>query len=182
MLRPRRTRSSRGCARLANDRRDRLSYLRAALDVALSRIEAPAFVITSHGTIRETNAAARALFALSPKPLTSALRAAAGGRRPTVPVELVPITDEGCWLAIVRPTSADARVAACIASCHARWTLTKRQTQVLTLVAQGLSNAAIAAELRCGERTVELHMTALFDRAGVDSRAALVVKVPTMLS
>jgi hypothetical protein len=38
-------------------------YLRAALDIALARIGSPAFVVTSRGTIRESNDAGRALLA-----------------------------------------------------------------------------------------------------------------------
>jgi DNA-binding NarL/FixJ family response regulator len=60
-----------------------------------------------------------------------------------------------------------------------RWQLTPRQGEVLGLVSRGLANATIAAALGCGDRAVELHLTALFDRAGVESRAALVARVLT---
>ena len=158
-------------------------YLRSALEVALSRLGAPACVVTARGAIRDANASARALLAESSTAVLGSLRDAVAGRIPAMPIDLVPVNDgEALWLAIIKPPSADTRIAACIASCNTRWTLTKKQQRVLALVMQGLSNAAIASELQCVERTVEMHMTALFDRVGVDNRAALVAKVLTTLS
>jgi DNA-binding NarL/FixJ family response regulator len=157
-------------------------YLRAALDVALARIGSPAFVVSSRGTIRESNDAGRALLARDSTVMTS-LREAVAGRRTAMSIEVIPM---GCaaplWLAIVTPASRDARIAACVEACTTRWALTRRQRQVLALIVQGLSNAAIAAELQCVERTVELHVTALLDRFDVDNRSALVAKVLTTLS
>lgn len=49
--------------------------------------------------------------------------------------------------------------------------------QVLELVARGLANRTIAAELRIAESTVEQYVTALLVRAGVESRAALVARI-----
>ena len=49
-------------------------------------------------------------------------------------------------------------------------TLSDRQRQVLSLVAGGLANKAIAAELGISERTVEAHITGVFTRIGVNDR------------
>ncbi len=50
--------------------------------------------------------------------------------------------------------------------------LTEREHQVLRLVAKGDSNKAIAAALVISERTVERHLSNIFDKFGVNSRAA----------
>ncbi len=63
------------------------------------------------------------------------------------------------------------------AKSHARrWGLTARQTEVLELLALGKANKVIAAELGCGESTVEFHVTALLAKAGCESRAELVAR------
>ena len=50
--------------------------------------------------------------------------------------------------------------------------LTAREIQVLALVAKGETNKAIAAELVLSERTVERHVSNIFNKLGVSSRAA----------
>jgi ATP/maltotriose-dependent transcriptional regulator MalT len=49
--------------------------------------------------------------------------------------------------------------------------LTPREAEVLTLLASGLSNAAIAARLVVSARTVDHHVAAIFRKLGVTSRA-----------
>jgi DNA-binding NarL/FixJ family response regulator len=50
--------------------------------------------------------------------------------------------------------------------------LTPRELQVLRLVATGETNKAIAAELVLSERTVDRHVSNIFTKLGVSSRAA----------
>ncbi|MGN6700682.1 MAG: response regulator transcription factor, partial [Thermomicrobiales bacterium] len=50
--------------------------------------------------------------------------------------------------------------------------LTAREAEVLRLLAQGLSNAAIADRLSLSRRTVEQHLRSVYDKLGVDNRAA----------
>lgn len=52
--------------------------------------------------------------------------------------------------------------------------LTNRETEVLTLVADGLSNQAIARRLFLTEGTVKSHLVRIFAKLGVDSRTAAV--------
>jgi DNA-binding CsgD family transcriptional regulator len=51
-------------------------------------------------------------------------------------------------------------------------TLTAREVQVLRLVASGRTNRAIAAELRISEKTVARHVSNIFTKLGLSSRAA----------
>lgn len=55
---------------------------------------------------------------------------------------------------------------------RAAGTLTRRELQVLRLVATGQTNKAIAAELKLSERTVERHLSNIFTKLDVSSRAA----------
>jgi DNA-binding NarL/FixJ family response regulator len=50
--------------------------------------------------------------------------------------------------------------------------LTAREVQLLRLVATGQTNKAIAAELVLSERTVDRHVSNIFAKLGVSSRAA----------
>jgi DNA-binding NarL/FixJ family response regulator len=51
--------------------------------------------------------------------------------------------------------------------------LTPRELQVLRLVAAGETNKAIAAELVLSGRTVDRHVSNIFSKLGVSSRAAV---------
>jgi DNA-binding NarL/FixJ family response regulator len=50
--------------------------------------------------------------------------------------------------------------------------LSAREAEVLRLVAQGCSNAEIAARLFLSPRTVTTHLTAIYTKLGVEKRAA----------
>ena len=52
--------------------------------------------------------------------------------------------------------------------------LTERELEVLTAVARGDTSKAIAAELGVTERTIKAHLTNIYNKLGVDSRAAAV--------
>ena len=52
--------------------------------------------------------------------------------------------------------------------------LTAREIEVLTLLAAGLGNKTIAARLAISEHTVKTHVTSLFSKLGVSSRAEAV--------
>src|SRR5260221_5164616 len=50
--------------------------------------------------------------------------------------------------------------------------LTAREMEVLRLVAQGFSDAQVAEQLVISPRTVNWHLTSIYNKLGVDSRAA----------
>ena len=63
--------------------------------------------------------------------------------------------------------------------------LTAREVQLLRLVAAGKTNRAIAAELVLSERTVDRHVSNIFTKLGVSSRAAatgLRLRAPALLT
>lgn len=53
--------------------------------------------------------------------------------------------------------------------------LSKRERETLTLLAEGLSNSAIAERLGISENTVRNHLSHLFDKLGVWSRTQAIV-------
>ena len=50
--------------------------------------------------------------------------------------------------------------------------LTAREVEVLRLVAQGLTDMQVAEQLIISPRTVNSHLTSMYNKLGVDSRAA----------
>ncbi|KQO77699.1 LuxR family transcriptional regulator [Rhizobium sp. Leaf262] len=60
-----------------------------------------------------------------------------------------------------------------------RLTLTDRQRQIVTLIAQGKTNATIAAELGLSARTIESHRARLMKAAGLKNTAELVAHFAT---
>ncbi|GAB2453701.1 DNA-binding NarL/FixJ family response regulator [Conyzicola lurida] len=55
-------------------------------------------------------------------------------------------------------------------------TLSARETEILGLVAQGLSNPSIARKLFLGEATVKTHLLHAFEKLGVNDRTRAVTK------
>lgn len=149
------------------------SLYRGAVDPALELLSRPAFVINSIGRLLHANSAGRALHDRARLDVTEAVRAVARGQAAPgyFAVPLATGASTGGFV-VVGPARnpEDERLAA----ARKRWALTRRQCEVLALVARGESNRAIAWKLGCAERTVELHVTALLAKAGVESRAALV--------
>jgi DNA-binding CsgD family transcriptional regulator len=54
--------------------------------------------------------------------------------------------------------------------------LTPRETEILTLIGQGMSNKAVARHLGISVHTVKFHLEALFARLGATNRAEAVAK------
>jgi len=54
--------------------------------------------------------------------------------------------------------------------------LSEREVEVLRLVARGMSNKEIAAQLGLSVRTIQSHLGHIFDRLGVSSRTEAVLR------
>ena len=55
--------------------------------------------------------------------------------------------------------------------------LTRRESQVMTLVSQGLSNKHIATELNISLNTLKVHIRNLYGKMGVENRSQALVKI-----
>jgi DNA-binding CsgD family transcriptional regulator len=156
--------------------------LESALAAALEMIPAATFVVGPH-SIEHANLAGKAVLERDPKGIAESLRDALAGR-PTAKAfsvnRLAAPGISGYALAMLHHTTEDVRPRA--AMVINSWELTPRQGEVLQLVARGMSNKSISAELCCAEPTVEKHISALLNKAGVDSRAALVARFWTASS
>ena len=53
--------------------------------------------------------------------------------------------------------------------------LTVRQQEILSLLAEGISNKEIANRLNIAEGTVKIHLQAIFDRIGVRRRTKAIL-------
>ena len=152
----------------------------AALGAALEELGVPAYLLDGQARIRRCNAAGRTLLDQRPADVAASVRGAVERRPAPLAFRVTAIHEPGLprqWLATLRPQSVDARMEAGVAAAATRWRLTRRQTEVLGHVVAGRPNASIAATLGVSQRAVELHVTAILDRAGVENRAALVASV-----
>jgi DNA-binding NarL/FixJ family response regulator len=82
-------------------------------------------------------------------------------------------------LTLLRPALAELDLAMRL---RCSTPLTARQSQLLDLVADGMTNRQIAKRLHLSEGTVRRHLENSFERLGVNSRAAAAAHVVRMRS
>lgn len=154
----------------------------SSLRAALEAIPDAALLVDAKARVQLANSLGRAQLEADRDGVQQSLieaLARAGGRAEAAVGEftLVRLGARGvpaCYLATrKRPLDEPLRRAN---AARKRWALTPRQTEVLLLVAEGLSNRAIAVRLGRSEGTVELHVSALLSRVGAESRAQLVAR------
>ncbi|MER6668091.1 response regulator transcription factor [Amycolatopsis japonica] len=131
-----------------------------ATAVITARPDAPrVLIVTTYDTDADTLPAIEAgatgylLKDAPPEELVAAVRTAAAGR-----TTLAPTVADRLMSRMRMPTTA----------------LTLREIEVLVLVADGLSNRAIAERLHLTEGTVKSHLARSYTKLGVDSRTAAV--------
>ncbi|UNT00490.1 response regulator transcription factor [Streptomyces tubbatahanensis] len=132
----------------------------AATAAITARPSAPrVLVVTTYGTDADTLPAIEAgatgylLKDAPPEDLADAVRTAAAGR-----TALAPAVAERIMQRMRTPGSS----------------LTQRETEVLSLVAEGLSNQRIGRRLHLTEGTVKSHLARIYAKLDVDSRTAAV--------
>jgi DNA-binding CsgD family transcriptional regulator len=144
------------------------------LDAAIAAIPTPAFVTDALGTVVEANATGQLWLQTEGRGGREVLREAT--RRARHPLyDVTPVAAPGaprrCLL--VQRGAGDMPVKLRAAQAAARWSLTRRQSEVLALVVEGLPTRTMAAVLGVSERAVEAHLTAIFEKAQVETRAEL---------
>jgi DNA-binding NarL/FixJ family response regulator len=151
----------------------------ADIAAVLDEIAAPAFVVSESGAVLMASAAARALTGAEHDCVRRSLASAVAGGTLDPAWEVRPLVQDG-FVAFLAVLTAPVREDAdddLLAAARRRWKLTARQTEVLRLVARGLTNSLIADSLDIRASTVEFHVKALFDKSGVSNRATLIVKL-----
>jgi DNA-binding NarL/FixJ family response regulator len=154
--------------------------IHAALEATLQQIGAPAMLVDGRGRVHEMNRAARELLESRRDDVFDSIAAVRARKAPTLPFTVTRVSGNGQpeqFLAVMRPRSPEARMSLLVTLAANRWKLTPRQAEVLGLIVKGDSNAQIAKALGVSARATELHVTAIFDRAGVENRSQLVAAV-----
>jgi FixJ family two-component response regulator len=140
-----------------------LSGLDFQTELAKANIHIPIIFMTGHGDI----------------PMT--VRAMKGG---AVDFLTKPFRDQDMLDAVVTAIERDRKrreIEKVVANLNALFeTLTSREREILALVASGLMNKQIAAELRLAEITEKLHRGHLMKKMGARSLADLVRKAETL--
>ncbi|NUP05517.1 MAG: hypothetical protein HOW73_05605 [Polyangiaceae bacterium] len=150
--------------------------MRAALHATMEAIGAPAFLVAQNGAPIHVNEAGRVALDRNGADVRERLRRAVQAKAP-VGMNVTPVVATGAaaWFLIVENASPTLEDKA--ASLGKVWALSARQRDVLSWLAQGHCSARIGAELGISDRTVEAHIAAIFEKAQVSSRAALVARI-----
>jgi DNA-binding NarL/FixJ family response regulator len=143
-------------------------------------------VVDDAGNVLEANALARGLLDAKGRSLLDELGAATATEHEHAAWSFKAVTtgERGrAFLFIQRSTAArqESSLPGSLSSAAAtQWKLTSRQREILTCVVAGMANRTIAALHGVAVRTVEAHLTAIFEKARVESRAALIGRVFTL--
>ncbi len=158
---------------IPEDERATTEALREMLRAALDLLAAPAFVLAPGGEVLESNAAGTDWLIRDPA-RAATLREAARGR----PAAGAVVTRaSGGPLVLVSHEPLERGARGLVAAASRRWRFTPREREVLALLLDGCSNRTIAATLAISVRTVETHLSSMFEKAAVESRAGLVARV-----
>jgi len=151
---------------------------RRLLDAAITEISAATFILSQHGSVIEANAVGKLWLERGGLEARRRLRDAVRPLRrlPTGAFRVTPVEAPGVATRYLVIENAASGNFDGVRSVGFRWGLTAREIDVLVALAEGLSTRMIAAHLRVSERTVETHLTSMFEKAQTESRAELVAK------
>lgn len=148
-----------------------------ALAAALEEISRPAFVVNGAGEVTAANALGRAALDRSPTGMRRTLAEARQHGDGDPRFRVTPLGGAGLPPYSLLIEQGAPEPAAIIQLATRRWGLTRREREILHQLAAGRANKAISSALGCSDKTVELHVSNLLRKAGVDSRAALIAKL-----
>jgi two-component system, NarL family, response regulator DegU len=168
---------------------------RAKPDVLLLDVKMPrSDVVQTLLEIKEKNVGTKVLILTAYSEDENVLNAAKGGARgyvlkgidfPTLLQAIKTVHKGGLWIDNEMPAAdafeeiARAQMGATDVTMddNAISTLTKRETEILKLVAEGLTNEEIGKKIFISEKTVKTHLTNIFDKLKVNNRfkAALLI-------
>jgi len=149
--------------RVSSSPSDAVRILRAFYDIDVSesvpRISCPALVLHARGDLRVPFEEGRKLAAMIPD------------------ARFVPLESDNHILMEQEPAFARVfdELQGFLGPAASFGGLTAREAQILEHIARGLDNAQIAARLGLSEKTVRNHITSIFDKIGVESRAQAIV-------
>lgn len=146
----------------------------AAFPAALDAITVPAFLVELGRRVLHANRIGQRWIDRAPHAARTALLARSGPDPAQFEVNRLAGVDRYA-LATLRAPPDD--IAARVAVATRRWRLTRREADVLQWLASGASNARIAAELGCADRTVEIHVGRLLAKAEAESRGEVISRV-----
>jgi DNA-binding NarL/FixJ family response regulator len=149
-------------------------------DSGLEAIGGPALIVGLGGEVLQANAAAQVLLDRDEMAVRNALANLVAGNVTEHVWDLTLLRNADTplgFLALLRPRPHEGKLDDAVREATRVWKLSSRQRQVLGLVAQGFTNALVAETLEIGARTVEFHVSAIFDKAGVENRAMLMAKL-----
>lgn len=144
--------------------------LETMVEETLAAVPNAAFLYSKEGGVRGANPSGKLALERDPSGVAETVRHALDHPGPGAPYATTDLL-QGRQLLISRGTELD--VQARLARIQSRWKLTPRQTEVLALLVQGHSNKEIARNLGCATKTVEIHLSHLLQKAGAESRLAL---------
>ncbi|WIE78370.1 response regulator transcription factor [Curtobacterium sp. MCSS17_016] len=111
----------------------------------------------------------------SPERLIDAVRTVAAGDALLAPDVTRRVISRATASAAVQPSATSTATSATGDDALAAAGLTERETEVLRLLARGLSNAEIAAELYVGDATVKTHVSNVLQKLALRDRIQAVV-------
>lgn len=153
----------------------------ARLEAALSAIGSAAVIVDDEGRVLEANAAARELLAsgtaLPSLPMETDSRTSPPADLPWTILRVDTPPESSPEYLLVRSSSGEALLREHVRVASERWSLTRRQIEVLGMLVEGHTNYAIMTALAISLRTVEVHVTALLRKADCVSRSALAARV-----